>query len=342
MAEEITPAPAAPAAEPVAPATPAPALPASDEAEGKEWSDAADEIFPGVKINKEPKKDEPAKPAEKPKTPEETAETTVDPNETPEQKAEREAKEAADKEKAGEEDEEPNTFTRDSRVAQREARQEAEAVKADVRKQMFADVPQQLQDADGDPIRTIEDVQKLINPRTGEPFTEEEAGIWLLSAQQQFNQNMATMEKQIDEIAEVNVDLKDQVDDILYQYGELLKTLPDPNNPKVLLRETLWAEYEKTLVKDEKSRIITKAPVSLKKFYEIALQPYAKLAQSLEADENAKAAEKAKAEEAEKKKKERQDRSDIYGGSNADLMDPEDKEWDEAATAVFGPRNSNK
>lgn len=345
--EPPAPAPVAPEAAPVAPVAPAPTAPvtppatptpdeAAAEADAKEWDDAADEFFPGLKSTK---KKEEKKPNEQTdttttttETPQTTTTTTIDPNETPEQKTAREAKEAADAAADAEEDE-PDTTARDARLAQRESARQAEIVKADVRKQMFADVPQQLQDADGDPIKSIEDVMKLINPRTKEPFTEEDAGMWLLAAQQQFNQNLANTEKQIEQIAEVNVDLKDQADSISYQYGELLKAMPK-------VRDQIWAEYEKTLVKDEKSGIIIKAPVSLERFYEIALQPYAKLAENLEAEETAKAAEDAKIAAETAKKNSRADRSDIFGGSSAGMTDTEDAEWNEAATTVFGPRKA--
>lgn len=336
--------PTVPAAEPVTPpaepVTPPVTLTPEETADNKEWDDAENEVFPGLKLlnKKEAKKDEQTDTTKTTtQAPETTETTTIDPNETPEQKVEREAKELADKEKAGEENEEPDTTARDTRLAARESARQIEEVKTDVRKQMFADVPQQLQDKDGDPIKTIEDVMKLINPATvgeaenpnGRAFTQEEAGMWLLSAQQRFNENLANTEKQIEQIAEVNVDLKDQADSINYQYGELLKAMPE-------IRDSIWTEYEKTLVKDEKTGIITKAPVSLERFYEIALQPYAKLAQSLEVEETAKA--DALAAEEAKKKSERADRSDIYGGGNTDTSTEEDKEWSSAAEAVFGPR----
>lgn len=263
-----------------------------------------------------------------------TTTTTIDPNETAEQKAEREKKEA---EIAAEVEENlPDTSARDARQIARDAQKQVAEVAKDVREKMFKDAPTVLKDADGDPITSINDVMKLINPVTNEAFTQEEAGIWLLSAQQKFNQGLEQMEKQITQIAEVNVDLKDQADAVTYKYGELLKA-------DTALRDRVWAEYEKTLVKDPDSGIITSMPVSLEAFYDTLLAPYAKLAESMEnntAEENRRAAEAQKAEE-ERKKKERQDRSDIFGRGNVDdLTDPEDKEWAQAATVVFGPKKN--
>jgi len=335
-----TPAPEAPAA-PEAPVTPpAPPVPdAADAADAKEWEDAANDLFPGLNnAKKEPAKDEPTKPTKDPKAPEapQDQKPPIDPNETAEQKLERETKEAADA--ANEENEPPDTTARDTRLAARESAQEVAAYKSDVREKMFADIPTELKDADGDPIKSVDDVVKLMNPQTGAAFTPEEAALWLTSARQQFSENLAATEKQIEQIAEVNIDLKDQSDVILGNFGELLKAMPD-------VRDAVWAEFSKTLVKDPKTGIIIGAPVSLKNFYTTALKPYATLAESLEATEATRVADAAKATadaaaataaaEAAKRQN-RADRSDIYGGGKTDTMDEDEKEWAGAAEAVFG------
>jgi hypothetical protein len=299
-----------------------------------EWASALEDFAPG--LDKQEKTDaEPDTTTEKTtaetttetttEVPTTTDTTTVDPDETPEQKTEREK---ADAEAAAESTEEPDTSVRTARQATREAAAELDTVAKEVREKMFADVPTELRDADGDPISSVADVTKLINPQTGEAFTREEATEWLLSAQQQFNQRLSGVDKQIEQIAEVNVDLKDQADSINYQYGELLKSMPE-------LADQLWTEYQKTLVKDPTSEIITGMPVSLERFYEIALQPYIKLAESLEAQQTAQtAAEKAEAEV--KKTRTRADRSDIYGRGKVDDMDDDEKEWSKAAQEYYG------
>lgn len=334
-------------------------------AETNEWDSAAKELFPGLdKTNEETTTTTTVETTQAPEDttttttteapaddtttttttvdPTTTTTTTVDPNETPEQKAEREKKEAEIAKEV--EDNLPDTSAREARQTVREAQAEVAAVAKDVREKMFKDAPTELKDADGDPIRSIDDVMKLINPTTigskdhpnGRGFTQEEAGIWLLSAQQKFNQGVADMERRITQIAEVNVDLKDQADAVTYKYGELLKA-------DTALRDRVWAEYQKTLVKDPDSGIITGMPVGLEAFYDTLLSPYVKLAENMEnksAEEKRVADEAAKAEE-ERKKKARADRSDIFGRGNVDdLTDPEDKEWAQAATAVFGPKKN--
>lgn len=200
---------------------------------------------------------------------------------------------------------------------------------------MFADVPQTLVDADGDPINSIEDVMRLINPRTQEAFTEEEAGSWLLSAQQQFNKQIGELDKRIERIAEVNLDIQDQADAATAKYGEYLKANEEE-------RQAIWAEYEKTLVKDPESGIIVDAPISLEWFYDQLLGPKVKAQAEATAQAQAAAAAtaqadaEAKAEADKKKKTERADRSDIFGGQQPDTRSDDDKEWDEAEKAVFG------
>jgi hypothetical protein len=347
-------APQAPPAAPAAPVTPAPAdnqqAPnATEQADAGEWDDAVDELFPGIRTsNKGANKNEP-------KDPNATAETTqapaegTDGNDPSKPKGEGEAEGDGENE---EESEQPDFSGRDARVAQREYQKQVESVKADVREKLYADVPKTLQDADGDPIRGIEDVMKLINPRTitaetpeGRTFTEEEAGMWLLSAQQQFNKNMENLDKRIDQIAEVNVDIGEQADVIKYKYGELLKVLPDPDNPKKLYRDTLWEDYQNTLKTDPNTNVILEAPVSLERFYERALAPYARMAQ--EAEQNNSSAPAAPAAPAPpapdpnaNRAKVRTDRSDIFGGTNPNEgQSEEDKEWGAAIGTVFPQLN---
>lgn len=308
----------------------------AEEQDDAEWDDIENEMFPGS-TTKQDKKDEQAKSETT------TTTTTADPKNPTGEKSNEEQGAGDDTAKGGEQAKTTTeTTTADSQpsVGQsaRDYARQVETVRADVIKQMFADVPETLQDADGDPIKSIEDVMKLQNPRTNEAFTEEEAGMWLLSAQQKFNQQRSDMEKQATQIAEVQIEIKEQADRINTKYGAYLKA-----NEK--LRDDLWTEWQETLIKDEKSGVITKTPMSLERFYERALGPIvesanatAAAAEKAEADKKA-ADELAKKEADEKKKNNRADRSDIYGGGNKlDTRDDDDKEWDEAESAVFGNR----
>lgn len=338
--------PAAPAPAPAQPAAPAPQAPAvqptADEAEAGDWDSAVDEIFPGLRSPNKEAKNEPADPNK-------TAQTTQAPAQGPDgqqpPKPDGEGAEAG--EGQADDENEPDFSSRDTRASQREIAQEREAMTADVRKQVFDSVPKTLVDADGDPIRGIEDVMKLINPRTvtadnpqGRTFTEEEAGMFFLAASQQFNKDMAELDKRVEQIAEINLDIKDDADTIRYKYGELLKVLPDPENPRKLYRDTLWEEYQKTLVRDPNSNVIVQTPMPLRTFYERALAPYAR-----QAAEAAPATPAAPAQPAippgPTRQQSRTDRSDIFGPADPNNgQDPEDAEWAAAATEVFGPRKN--
>lgn len=337
-------APVAPEAPTVTPQTTTAPEPSADELDDNEWEDAQDEIYPGIKAakKKDSKQDDPNKPE---KTAEEIAaeeaakkDPAANAEETDAEKVERESREAA-----AQNDGKPNAAARDARIAARESAQQVEKMQSDVREKMFADLPTTLQDADGDPINGIEDVQKLINPRTQEPFTEEEAGMWLLSAQQKFNESLVSAEKQIEKVANVNMDLKDQADRVTEKYGKMLAAKPE-------LRDKLWLRFEKTLVKDGKSELITDMPFPLEEFYDTALEPYLEIEKQAvspvapvvpgetapTAEEKAAADAKAKKEADEAKQQRRADRSDIYAPNNAPQPDDEEKEWGEAAKEVFG------
>lgn len=317
--------PAAPGSEPPAQATPpAPEVVDTDD---QEWEEAQNEVFPDANNKEDDEDDEPAKPKE------DGEEEPADPKNPDGEKPDEEQGDDPDAPKPDAEKNPPapNADERTAREAARSYAQQLEAVKTDIVKQMFADVPETLTDGDGDPINTVEDVMKLRNPRTGEAFTEDEAGMWLLSAQQQFNTQRASMEKQAEQIAEVQLDLKDQADAVNAKYGEFLRADP-------ALRTELWLEYSATLIKDEKSGTITKMPLSLEKFYERALGPRVEAQQKQQADAAATQAAKEQAEkDAETKRQQaRSDRSDIYGGSQLDTRSDEDKEWAEAEKEVFG------
>lgn len=319
--------------------------------EDDEWDQAADELFPGLTKSKKEeegkKPDEPAKSEEKPKEGEappaakkgqkqDEGKGTGDAAAPKDGDGDGNGEEPGDGEGDGE-GQEVDTAALDARRSERAYKENVEALKSDIRKQMFSNAPTELRDAQGDPINSVEDVMQLINPNTGDAFTREEAAAWFVAAQNTLNRAIEKTSKDIDRIAEVNLDLKDQADSINYRYGPLLKEMPD-------VREKAWAKFEKTLVKDEKTGIIIAAPISLEDFYEDYLEPYAELGRQAEAAQQEDENEKKAAEEAKKKaeeearQKRRQDRSDIYGGGNDDNnADPEDKEWDAAVKSVYNP-----
>lgn len=254
--------------------------------------------------------------------------------ETPEQTEARhkKEKEEADARAAAEEANKPvNPEFRAARQTQREIAQAEEAMKADVRKELYPDLQTEILDADGDPVRTIEDAMKLMNPNTKKAFTEEEAAKYLLDMSAYLKKENDKATKEIEKVAAVNLDLYDQRDNVKEKYGALLKSMPDVAKRIVLA-------YNKTLVMDSKQQFVLEAPVNMEEFFDIALEPYQKTAQQMTDQKAAddKAAAEAKAQKDKERKQTRQDRSDIYGGGKADSMDDDEKEWAQAAKAHYG------
>jgi hypothetical protein len=191
---------------------------------------------------------------------------------------------------------------------------------------------------------------KLRNPATGNAFTEEEAYPFLLAGQQKFNETKAATETQIQSIAQTNVAIKQEADYVNAKYGDILKN-------DTGLRDKLWAQFEKTLEKDPTTGIITKMPVSLEEFYELALEgrsapapvvapvvPGTPAAPAVPdpakvAADAAAAETKAKADAEIARQQARADRSDIYvAPSDPKAVDKDDDEWGKAAKDYYGDR----
>lgn len=227
---------------------------------------------------------------------------------------------------------------RNQRRVQLELDADRKEIAEDIRKELYSDVPTKLLDADGDPIETIQDVMRLQNPQTGKAFTAEEASQYLLQATRNLEKQQATTEKELEGIVDTNINLKEDADYVKDKYGELLSHMPK-------LRAQVWNLFQQTLVRDDKTDIIKKTPVSMKAFYDNFLTPYVKEVDRIKAEEKAaeEAAEKAK-QEAEVKKKEvkekrtnsQADREDIYSNnSKIGTMDPDEKEWADAAKELY-------
>lgn len=236
--------------------------------------------------------------------------------------------------KEGDEADGPSTPTEDERLkeAVKEALRETETAKADqstkaegfkleVAQTLYPEgLDRTLRDSDGDPIRDIDDVTKLINPKTQDYFTDEEAGAWLLSAQKKLNEDVTQVEKFIEDVAEVHLRLEDGAARVVEKYGDYLTKNPETKN-------RLLQAYNKTLTKDPKSGLAINDPIEVVEFFDLALEPI--LAnQTAEAEAAAKATKEA---EAQARKNRQTDRGDLKQSGKADVIPEEDKEW---ATAI--------
>lgn len=239
--------------------------------------------------------------------------------------------------KPGEEAEEPTV--RDRLAEERELKQAREDITADVRKKLFADKPTRLEDADGDPIETIGDVVKLQNPRTGKPFTPEEAASWLLQAQNHFEKQLKADQAQIDDIVETNLAIKYDLEAIKKEYGELLAHMPK-------LRQRVSDAWLATAELGSDGDTIIKTKTGMKDFYDIMLAPYVKQVEQMKADQEAadkaeadkkEAAEKLKKEQDEQRKNNRSDRGDVVSTRTKieDITDEEERGWAKAAKEYY-------
>lgn len=236
-----------------------------------------------------------------------------------------------------------NRSIREQRAAHREIAADEEAMREDVIKTLYPDMDDTLRDADGDPIRSIDDAMKLLDPRTGEPFTEEAAAQFLIAAQGQLSRQNEENRKEAERVAQINIDLRDAADDIREKYGDLLNHKPEGS--EATLGQLIMSEYRKTLKTHEGTDVIVEAPVSIKTFFDTVMAPYAQMTSQQKAEQTAQEAAKTEAEsKAEKLEKEnrrlrtRFDRDDIFSrdSDRDDSMSQEDKEWAQAVKEVYG------
>lgn len=214
---------------------------------------------------------------------------------------------------------------REARQVQREIEADRSAMKTDIQKEMYSDWSDDILDADGEPLKTPRDVMSHINPVTGKRFTEEEATAWLFEAQKHKDKERTERDQRIEHVADVMIQQRDDADVIRTKYGKLLAKLPD-------LRKEIWADYKDTLVIDKESGLIVDAPVSLAKFFERALKPYADYAAQLQA--NAGTTQKS-AQDEQTRKQTQADRQDITSVGSGTVTDAEEQGWADAAKQYY-------
>jgi len=217
---------------------------------------------------------------------------------------------------------------RQYRQVQREIEADNKAMRADVQKELYPDWSDEILDGDGDPIKTPRDVMAHTNPATGKRFTEEEATAWLFAAQNHKDTQRAERDERVSQISDTMIDQRDQADQVKSEFGDLLAKLPN-------LRKEIFADYKATLVVDKETGLIINAPVSMYKFFERALRPYAEYAKQLQTQapvaDKSKPVQKTTAEV----KQIHQDREDIHSASGGSITDPEEDAWAKAAKEYY-------
>lgn len=229
----------------------------------------------------------------------------------------------------------PAAEDRARRRAQLELEADRKELAKDIKEKMFSEIPDRLLDDKGIEIKTVAQVMTYTNPETGENFTDKEASQWLMQAQQHIESKSSEAQSQIDKIVDVNLTLKEDAADVMSQYGDFLKDNPG-------LKKDLWEDYKATMKISDDGEVIVDAPLSMKRFYDRALQPYVAFAkqkqEAAEAQVKAEADKKAKIRRVqEEKKTSHSDREDVVSTrtKSNEGMDPEEKEWAEAAKEHF-------
>lgn len=276
-----------PASEDITPPAPAPA---SDEGAGGTPPPAAGAEVPPTD-DKTPPAGEPQKPQGGEEDAPKDGEATDIPKETPEEKANREAQEAANKE-------EPKPLTAedikkvlDERESSSQERvsQLHEAREAIISKVYPEGIDTKIYDTDGKVIQTAQDIvdRGLVNERTGEPYTYEEAASFMLEANKKMAEQVEELNSWAENVAEENISLNEGNQRVMQQWGDTLKAMPN-------LAKQLAEEYVSTqLTFDKTNSYITKMAMTPERFYGLVMPAYQKLGEALAAKNTAAADQQA-------------------------------------------------
>lgn len=172
---------------------------------------------------------------------------------------------------------------------------------------------------DGTPITSVSQLTQVLNPETDEPYTRDEAAQLLLQANQIVSENVAAYEKRVDELTDININFKEEADEVDRLYGDVIKAFPD-------VAKDLLAVYQKTFTTSADGTYVEKVPVSPMEFYGPALRPFRNATDQVAQQQQEKAAAEAKAAKAAAAKEEQEDRGDLGGtagakGGKADPLD---------------------
>lgn len=213
--------------------------------------------------------------------------------ETPEEEAQRKAEEAANAEP-------PTPLTReDIQAAIRAERQQTEGRVDKVhtaREEIISvlhptGIDKNIYDTDGKVIKTAQDIvdRGLINDRTGEAFTYDEAASFVLEANKKIADNVEELNSWAEQVAEQNISLLEGNERVISQWGDILQAMPQ-------LADELAKEYITTQLEfDKTGSYIVRMGMTPENYYNRVLAPYKRLGETLSAQNAAKAEEDAKA-----------------------------------------------
>jgi hypothetical protein len=163
---------------------------------------------------------------------------------------------------------------------------------------------------DGTPISSVSQLTQVINPATDEPYTREEAASLLLDGQRIVNDNLAAYEKRVDELTDLNVNFKEEADEVDRLYGDIFKAFPD-------VAKDLLEAYQKTFTTSADGQYVENVPVSPMEFYGPALRPYRNATDQVNQQQAEAKAVEEKAAKAAATKAEQEDRGDLGATAGA-------------------------
>lgn len=228
----------------------------------------------------------------------------------------------ADEEKPGDSAEANKPLTReDIRAAMREEQEAREASTAE-RASYAGQVRSQLRESlkldstyttvaldDGTPINSVEQLTQVINPATDEPYTREEAATLLLDARKIVDDNIKAYENRVDELTDLNVNFKEQADEVDRKFGDILKAFPD-------VAKDMLAAYQKTFTTSDDGKYVTNVPIPPMEFYAPVLSKFRVATDQVVQQQAEEKAAQEKAARDAAIKEEQEDRGDLNGAGN--------------------------
>jgi len=156
-------------------------------------------------------------------------------------------------------------------------------------------IDKNIYDTNGNVIKTAQDIvdRELLNPKTNEPFTYEQAASWLMDSQRQMNENVEELMSFAENLAETNISLSESNHQVMEKWGDVLNAMPN-------VAKELAENYVKTIEFDKTGSYVVKAPIDPMTFYSMALAPYMQLAETMGELENMKASTVQQEQEAER------------------------------------------
>jgi hypothetical protein len=153
-------------------------------------------------------------------------------------------------------------------------------------------IDQNIYDTEGNVIKTAQDIvdRGLVNERTGDAFTYEEAASFMLQAQQQMAKNVEELNQWADNVAEQNISLLESNQRVMSEWGDVLKAMPNIANQLAERYVTTQIKFDKT------GSYITEMHMSPEDFYALTLSPYKQLGEAM-AKQEAQAAQTQQVEQ---------------------------------------------